>query len=55
MNYSTYFTRGQKVFLINTSADRDKSLFEASPHITTAKTTVVMRPATRCSMGICIP
>lgn len=29
MNYSTYFMRGQKVFLINTSPDRDKNLFEA--------------------------
>lgn len=46
MNYSTYFTRGQKVFLINTSADRDKSLFEAfSATITTAENhQFVMRP-----------
>ena len=29
MNYSTYFSRGQKVFLINTSQERDESLFEA--------------------------
>lgn len=29
MNYTTYFARGQKVFLINTSSDRDSSLFEA--------------------------
>lgn len=29
MNFTTYFARGQKVFLINTSADRDSSLFEA--------------------------
>ncbi len=29
MNYTTYFARGQKVFLINTSPDRDSNLFEA--------------------------
>jgi len=29
MNYTTYFARGQKVFLINTSSDRDSNLFEA--------------------------
>jgi len=29
MNYTTYFTRGHKVFLINTSPDRDESTFEA--------------------------
>lgn len=29
MNYATYYNRGQKVFLINTSPDRDQSLFEA--------------------------
>ncbi len=38
MNYTTYFTRGQKVFLINTSPERDTSLFEAfSASITTAE------------------
>ncbi len=29
MNYATYYNRGQKVFLINISPDRDQSLFEA--------------------------
>ncbi|MGE0156372.1 MAG: hypothetical protein AB7T17_05030 [Geobacter sp.] len=29
MNYVTYYNRGQKVFLINISPDRDQSLFEA--------------------------
>jgi hypothetical protein len=29
MNFTTYFARGQKVFLINTSPDRDSNLFEA--------------------------
>lgn len=29
MNYTTYYNRGQKVFLINTSADRDDSVFDA--------------------------
>ena len=29
MNYTTYFARGQKVFLINTSTERDSRLFEA--------------------------
>lgn len=29
MNYATYYSRGQKVFLINISPDRDQSLFEA--------------------------
>lgn len=29
MNYATYYSRGQKVFLINLSDDRDQTLFEA--------------------------
>lgn len=29
MNYTTYFSRGQKVFLINITDDRDDSIFEA--------------------------
>lgn len=29
MNFTTYYTRGQRVFLINVSAGRDESLFEA--------------------------
>lgn len=29
MNYTTYYSRGQKVFLINTTPGRDESLFEA--------------------------
>lgn len=40
MNYTTYFTRGQKVFLINTSPERDNGLFEAfSATITEADNT----------------
>ena len=40
MNYTTYFTRGQKDFLINTSPERDNSLFEAiSATITEAANT----------------
>lgn len=29
MNYSTYYSRGQKVFLINTTPGRDENLFDA--------------------------
>lgn len=29
MNYETYFSKGQKVFLINLSEDRDESIFDA--------------------------
>ena len=29
MNYTTYYNRGQRVFLINLSPDRDESVFEA--------------------------
>lgn len=29
MNYTTYYTRGQKVFLINTTPGRDETIFEA--------------------------
>lgn len=37
MNYTTYFTRGHKVFLINTSPERDSGIFEAfSASITAA-------------------
>lgn len=47
MNYTTYFSRGQKVFLINISPDRDETIFEAFSATITSCTNKQLEVRTR--------